>query len=70
MPSIVGNPIANRDQQIADLAYHYWEEEGHPHGRDSDHWLRAATEVDKLSAASSEKKPKLKLVSSRSKKRA
>lgn len=66
MPSIVGNPLANRDQQIADLAYHFWEAEGYPHGRDADHWLRAAAEVDKLSTAAV-KQPKLKLVSSRKK---
>ena len=64
MPSIVGNPIASREQQIADLAYHYWQEEGYPVGRDEDHWLRAAAEIDKLSAVS-EKKPKLKLVKKR-----
>ena len=69
MPSIVGNPIANREQQIADLAYHYWQEEGYPHGRDSDHWLRAAAEVDKM-VESAPKPAKLKLVSSRGKKRA
>lgn len=46
MPTLVGNPLANRDQQIADLAYRFWQEEGHPQDRAEAHWLRAAELVD------------------------
>lgn len=28
-------------QQIQELAYELWEQEGHPDGRDVDHWLQA-----------------------------
>lgn len=48
MSSIVGNPMASRDQQIADLAYRFWEEEGHPQDRAEAHWLRAVELVDGL----------------------
>ncbi|SMH35680.1 DUF2934 domain-containing protein [Azospirillum agricola] len=30
---------------IQDRAYQIWEEEGRPHGREQDHWLRAEAEV-------------------------
>lgn len=30
---------------IATRAYHIWEQEGRPHGRDFDHWLRAEQEL-------------------------
>lgn len=60
MAPLVGNPIASRDQQIADIAYRLWQEEGYPDGRADAHWLRA---VEMLEAESA-KKPKLKLVAS------
>lgn len=31
-------------RQIAERAYALWEEEGCPHGRDVDHWLKAEAE--------------------------
>ena len=31
----------DEDQLIAQRAYHLWETEGRPHGRDEDHWERA-----------------------------
>ncbi len=31
--------------EIANRAYHIWEQEGRPHGRDFDHWLAAEREV-------------------------
>jgi hypothetical protein len=31
--------------EIAVRAYHIWEEEGRPHGRDFDHWLKAEQEI-------------------------
>ncbi|MBN8997457.1 MAG: DUF2934 domain-containing protein [Rhizobiales bacterium] len=32
------------DVLIARRAYEIWEEEGRPHGRDRDHWLKAVEE--------------------------
>lgn len=58
MTNLVGNPIAGRDQQIADLAYKFWEQEGYPEGRAEEHWMRAAAIVDETASG----KPKLKLV--------
>ncbi len=31
--------------QIAERAFKIWEDEGHPHGRDEDHWKRAEAEL-------------------------
>lgn len=31
----------NRDEDIRQLAYRLWQEEGCPEGRDIEHWLRA-----------------------------
>ncbi len=36
---------ANQEVVIRERAYAIWEEEGRPHGRDWDHWLRAAEEI-------------------------
>ena len=33
------------EQRIRERAYQIWEEEGHPQGRDSEHWQRARSEV-------------------------
>lgn len=30
---------------IAERAYHIWQEQGRPHGRDLDHWLQAEREI-------------------------
>jgi len=38
------NPLASdpgRDHRIRERAYHLWESEGRPHGRDLDYWERA-----------------------------
>ncbi len=38
------NPLeddAARDQRIRERAYHLWESEGNPHGRDLEYWERA-----------------------------
>ena len=32
-------------QRIEQRAYEIWENEGGPHGRDVDHWLRAEAEI-------------------------
>jgi len=33
---------------IAVAAYYIWEKEGHPHGRELDHWLRAEHNIRRL----------------------
>ena len=53
---LVNNVIASRDQRIADLAYHMWEEDGRPDGRAEDHWLRASVLVDELAPKAPAKK--------------
>lgn len=38
------NPLANdpdREQRVRERAYHLWEAEGKPHGRDVEYWERA-----------------------------
>ena len=32
-----------RDEQIRELAYRIWQEEGYPHGYEVQHWLKAET---------------------------
>ena len=34
----------DREERIRQLAHEIWEREGHPHGRDTEHW-RLATEA-------------------------
>jgi hypothetical protein len=46
--TLANNVIAGRDQLVADLAFHLWEEEGRPEGRAEAHWLRAAVLVDEM----------------------
>lgn len=36
---------ANPHEAIARRAYEIWEAEGHPHGRDREHWEQAAAEL-------------------------
>lgn len=36
---------ASNDQRIRERAYQIWEDEGHPDGRDQDHWQRAREEL-------------------------
>ena len=33
------------DDAIRERAYHIWEREGRPHGRDFEHWVRARVEL-------------------------
>lgn len=35
-----------REQKIRERAHAIWQQEGEPHGRDADHWHRAAGEID------------------------
>ncbi len=46
--TLANNVIAGRDQLVANLAFHLWEEEGRPEGRAEAHWLRAAVLVDEM----------------------
>lgn len=46
--TFANNVIAGRDQRVADLAYHMWEEDGRPEGRAEAHWLCAAVLVDEM----------------------
>ena len=36
---------SERETRIEERAYALWEAEGHPHGRDEEHWHRAAREI-------------------------
>jgi hypothetical protein len=31
----------HHEQEVQLIAYHIWEEQGHPHGHDVEHWLKA-----------------------------
>jgi hypothetical protein len=31
----------HHEQEVQLMAYHIWEEQGHPHGHDLEHWLKA-----------------------------
>ena len=31
----------HHEQEVQLIAYHIWEEQGHPHGCDVEHWLKA-----------------------------
>jgi hypothetical protein len=35
-----------KHDHIRERAYHIWVDEGQPHGRELDHWLRARWEVE------------------------
>ncbi|NEI69050.1 DUF2934 domain-containing protein [Rhizobium lusitanum] len=57
--------LESRDEWIKKRAYAIWEEEGHPYGRDVDHWHRAsgerfALEESVTTAGKIEVKPKAK----------
>ncbi len=38
--------MTDREHKIRQRAYGIWEEEGHPHGREQEHWHRAMREVE------------------------
>jgi Protein of unknown function (DUF2934) len=42
-----GHPA--KDDHIRERAYLIWVDEGRPHGRDLDHWLRAKWELERQS---------------------
>jgi hypothetical protein len=43
------------ESRIKERAYHIWEAEGRPHGRDREHWERASREIE---ASSKKCRPK------------
>lgn len=45
--SSTGESYVDQEAEISDLAYRFYEEEGRPEGRASDHWLRAEREIRK-----------------------
>ena len=45
-----------RDQEIRELAYRLWQEEGSSHGYDVEHWLRAQMILEEINRPQS--KPK------------
>jgi hypothetical protein len=48
------------DETIRVHAYHLWEREGRPHGRDQEYWHRAATELGSLRTVAATRKPAAK----------
>jgi hypothetical protein len=38
--------LGTEDDRVRERAYHIWVDEGHPEGRELDHWLRAKSEVE------------------------
>jgi hypothetical protein len=47
----------DRDQLIRERAYHIWEREGRPHGRDAMHWQQAVSEIEAEDRALAAQKP-------------
>jgi hypothetical protein len=48
-----------RDEQIRKLAYQIWQQEGHPHGNEIQHWLKAeALWLEEHRAKEAPKQPK------------
>jgi hypothetical protein len=43
-----GGGQSMRERAIRERAYAMWEDEGHPDGKDLDHWLRAEAEIISL----------------------
>lgn len=49
VPGDTGGATGNngaKDDQIRERAYLIWVDEGRPHGRELDHWLRAKWELE------------------------
>jgi hypothetical protein len=42
------------EKAIRERAYHIWESDGRPHGRDREHWERASREIE----AEAKKRPR------------
>ena len=37
---------SEKERRIRERAYDIWQREGRPHGRDAEHWRRAAAEIE------------------------
>jgi hypothetical protein len=48
----------DRETRIRERAYEIWLREGRPHGRDGEHWQRAAAEIAAASAAAGNDPPR------------
>jgi hypothetical protein len=46
IPAGVAGSNGTKDDQIRERAYLIWVNEGQPHGRELDHWLRAEWELE------------------------
>ena len=46
IPAAVAGGNGPKDDQIRERAYLIWVNEGRPHGRELDHWLRAKRELE------------------------
>ena len=58
---VAPNPLASdhdRDHRIRERAYHLWEADGKPHGRDVEYWERARELIGKEESAGSGLVPK------------
>ena len=49
--------MPDRDDLIRERAYHIWEREGRPHGRNDEHWQLAAEEIAAEERALAAQKP-------------
>ncbi|HVI52183.1 MAG TPA: DUF2934 domain-containing protein [Candidatus Sulfotelmatobacter sp.] len=56
---------ADLQEKIRARAFQIWQEEGHPQGRDFDHWLKAELEVNVKPAATKKAAPPKKAVTAR-----
>jgi Protein of unknown function (DUF2934) len=55
------NPLAidpDREQRVRERAYHLWEADGKPHGRDVEYWERARELIGKEESADGDPDPK------------
>ena len=54
-----------KHKRIEQRAYLFWEAEGQPHGRDEDHWHRAARQIEAEEEVPAAEKPKKRKASER-----
>lgn len=59
--------MAVSEEWIKNRAYALWEEEGRPHGKDTEHWERAAQEYTSMNGAAQTAKPARKTKASEAK---
>ena len=41
----MSDEVKKTDERVRIRAYHLWERDGRPHGRNDDYWMRALVEV-------------------------